>query len=260
MNYVSQSAVSQAITKLESIFGAELVFHNRQKLQLTEQGKVVFDRAQLIFKTVQDTFEEVNQAKDIVTGTLNFVSTTSLCMSFIAPCYKKIRKTFPDLDFKYRTGNLNLIRTALKREDAEFAIVVYSDHFEQFAKHPLAKGSVRLYQAKKTSQKLIHEGVFVDNLDGMFVQELKDYFDEKGNHHFIQGDVASWELTAWYTHLGIGVGFFPDYILCNNRYPNIQEHPLEIPQFEYEICAIYNKGAKLSRLAHTFIDQLCFNP
>ncbi len=255
MNYISQSAISQAITKLEAIFGVQLVFHNRQKLQVTEEGQAVFEQARLIFKTVQETFEKVNQTKQHSSGSLKFVTTKSLGMSFIAPSYKKIRQSLPFLNFKFRMGGLNLIRTALKREEAEFAIVVYDHNFDQFEKKLLKKGKLHLYQAKEAPADLIHQGVFIDDEDSLYVKELKEFLEEKGYQQPIQDAIAGWELTARFTQLNIGVGFFPDYIVSNNRYPNIEIHPLETPSFEYEICAIYNKGVRLSRTAQLFLDQ-----
>jgi LysR family carnitine catabolism transcriptional activator len=258
MNYVSQSAVSQAISKLEAIFGIELVFHYRQKLQVTDEGKIVFEQASKIFKTIQETFDKVNQTKNEIGGPLKFVTTKSLGMSFIASSYNQVKQNLPKLDFSFRMGGLNLIRTYLKREEAEFAIVVYDHNFDQFDKRQLKKGCLHLYQAKDAPDDLIDKGVFIDEYDGMYVKELKTFVEKMDDPLQIQKAIAGWELVARFTQLGIGVGFFPDYIVSNNRYPNIERHPLEIPNFEYEICAIFNKGAKLSRAANAILDQLTF--
>lgn len=255
MNYISQSAVSQAITKLETIFGVQLIFHNRQKLQVTDEGKVVVEQAKAIFRTVQSTFEQVNQTKEEVTGTLRFVTTKSLGMSFLAPVYQLLKSKYPLLDFKFRMGGLNLIRTALKNEEAEFAIVVYDHNFDQFAKHPLKKGRLHLYHAKEASPDQIDHGVFIDDYEGMHISELTEFLHKQGYQQPIQDAVAGWELTARFTQMGMGVGFFPDYILANQRLPNIKHHPLKTPDFEYEICAIYNKGVKLSKNAELFLNH-----
>ena len=74
-------------------------------------------------------------------------------------------------------GGMNLIRTVLKQEEADFAIVVYDHNFEQFAKQPIRKGCLRLYQDKNTSYDLYEDGIFVDDMEGMYVKELKEYFE-----------------------------------------------------------------------------------
>lgn len=255
MNYISQSAVSQAIAKLESIFGVELISYSRQKLQTTNEGQIVFEQASKIFKTIQETFDKVNQTKGEITGSIKFVTTKSLGMSFIAPSYNQIKQNLPYLNFSFRMGGLNLIRTYLRREEAEFAIVVYDHNFEQFAKHSLKKGFLRLYQAVDAPSNLIEKGIFIDEYDGLYINDLQKFLDELDRPLRIQDAIAGWELVARFTQLGIGVGFFPDYLLSNNRFPNIVPHSLEIPQFEYEICAIYNKGTKLSRASQALIEQ-----
>lgn len=255
MNYISQSAVSQAITKLETIFGRQLVYYHRQRLTLTEEGKIVFNQAHVIFKSVQETFDKVNQTKKEITGTLRFVTTKSLGMSFIAPSYRLLKQNLPLLDFKFRMGGLNLIRMALKREEAEFAIVVYDHNFDQFEKFHLRKGLFHLYQSKEAPSRFIEQGVFVDDFDGMYVKELQSHLNENGLQKKILNAISGWELVARFTQLNIGVGFFPDYIISNNRYPNIDIHSLDRPIFDYEICAIYNKGIKLSRNAQSFLEN-----
>lgn len=253
MNYISQSAVSQAITKLEAQFGVQLFIYNRQKLQVTNEGKVVFEQAKEIFRSVRETFEKVNQTKEEITGFFKFVTTKSLGMSFLPGTYKRIKETLPLLDFSFRMGGLNLIRTALKREEAEFAIVVYDSNFDQFEKLPLMKGRFHLYQAENSSPDCIENGIFIDEFDGLYINAIKEATGLPIK------PLAGWDLVARFASLGMGVGFFPDYIRLSNRYTNIAPHPLEIPPFEYEICAVYNKGTVLSKGARLFLDHFTFD-
>lgn len=255
-NYVSQSAVSQAITKLETVFGAQLVFLNRQKLQMTDEGKIVFEQAKNIFSAVKTTFDKVNETKEQLTGTLRFVTTKSLGMSHVAPWYREFKSRYPKVDFVFRMGGLNIIRTALKREEVEFAIVVYNEEFHQFEKYSLQKGVFNLYQSTDLDSEAIQEGVFVCEQDCMYVNELRQYMTGLGYENPIRESIAGWDIAARFTELNVGVSFFPDYVLATNRYPNIIVHPLKIPTYEYEICAIYNKGVKLSRAAKLFLEHL----
>ena len=128
-------------------------------------------------------------------------------------------------------GGLNLIRTALKRIEAEFAIVVYDHNFDQFEKIPLKKGQLHLYRAKDAPSNLIKNGIFVDDAEGLYVKELKAHLEQQGYQNAIQDAIAGWELVARFAQLGIGVGFFPDYIVANNRFPEMAVHPLHTPSF-----------------------------
>lgn len=254
MNYITQSAISQAINKLEGIFGVPLLFSSKQKIVLTEHGQIVFDQAPAIFKAVRETFNKVNHIKDEVAGTLKFVTTKSLGMSFLAPTYSRIKSNLPFLDLKIDMGGKSYIRNALRKEQVEFAIVIYDHNFSQFAKHTIQKGYFNLYQSKKNPDNHIDQGVFVDELEGMYIGDLRQFLSTNE-----MKAIAGWELVAHFTNLGIGVGFFPDYIASKDRFPNLELHPIRVPSFEYEIAAIYNKSAELSRSAYAFIEQFTLN-
>ena len=256
INYVTQSAVSQAIAKLEISLGASIVIHTRQKFQVTEEGKIVFEQARHIFKAVQDIQDKVNHNKETITGKLQFASTNSLGMSFIAPLYKKMQSAFPQVNLGFRLGGLNFIRNALRQGEAEFAIVVYDRDFALFNKHPLKKGCFHLYQTSETEPRLFEKGILVDSLEGMCVDAVRQCLQQANQPPLrIQAELASWEVVARFTEMNIGIGFFPDYLVANKRYPTLKTYPIELPAFEYEICVVYNKGEKLSRAANAFIDQ-----
>ena len=131
----------------------------------------------------------------------------------LAPSYQLLRKNIPSINFKFRMGGLNLIRTALKRIESEFAIVVYDHNFDQFEKILLKKGRLQLYQAKDAPSSLIKNGIFVDDVEGLYVKELKSHLEQQGYQNVIQDAIAGWELVARFAQLSIGIGFFPNTIL-----------------------------------------------
>ena len=241
-NFVTQSTVSQAIAKLERILGVSVLVHARQKFQITEEGKILFEQSRHLFKAVQDIHEKIHQDNDVLTGSLNFVCTNSLGMSFIASSFKMMQANYPQVEMHMQLGNLNFIRNTLRQNEAELAIVVFDESFKHFAKIPLYKGRFHLYQNEEAPHHQIEKGILVDSLDGMFVNDLLDYFKDQGQPLKIQSALAGWEVVARFTEKNIGLGLFPDYIIANGRYSNIQTSPIEIPAFEYEICAIHNKG------------------
>lgn len=250
INFVTQSAVSQAISKLELSLGVSVLVHSRQKFQITEEGQIVFDQAKYIFKSIQDIRDTISQNNKMTTGSIKFVTTKSLGMSFLGSSYKRMQENHPQVGLEFETGGLNFIRNMLKNKNAEFGIVVYDHNFDQFSKYPLKKGRLQLYQSLNTPHHLIEKGIIVDYAQGTYVKELCDQLPIK-----IQAAVSSWEVVARFTEMGIGVGFCPDFLMMNNRYPTIKPYPMEIPHLDYEICVIHNKGEKLSRAAKAFIDQ-----
>ncbi|CCB85575.1 putative uncharacterized protein [Parachlamydia acanthamoebae UV-7] len=255
-NFVTQSAVSQAISKLEISLGAKVIVHSRQKFQITEEGKIVFEQARHIFTAVQAIHEKIHYNKEGVNGVVKFVSTNSLGMFFIAPMYKKMQAQFPSVSISYKLGGLNLIRSALRQGEAEFAIVVNSSEFTDFSKRLLRKGVFQLYQHVESHPQLFEKGILIDYAESMYIASLQEYMLQANQQQLkIQAELAAWEVVARFTEMNIGIGFFPDYIVANNRYTSLKVFPIDLPIFEYEICAIYNKGHALSRPSCAFLDQ-----
>lgn len=256
MNYVTQSTVSQAIAKLEMILAVELINHARQRFNVTAEGRVLYEQARHVFKAVQDIHDKINSQKETPSGTLKFVCTNSLGISYLPHLYKQMQTEFPALALRFHLGNLNAIRTALRQGEVDFAIVVYDQSFSQFSKFPLKRGKFHLYQHCDAPLHQIENGILVDQIEGMHVAALKDYFRETNrNEIHILSELAGWEVVARFTEMNMGVGFFPDYIKEQGRYPQLNRHPQKIPLFEYEICAIYNRGEKPSRAAAAFFDH-----
>lgn len=255
-NGVSQSSVSQAIAKLEEKLGVNLILRSRPKFQTTQEGKILFEEARNIFRTMDDIHLKLQQRQEELRGTLRFACTNSLAMSFLAPSYKNIRDKLPYIEIGMGLGNLEFIQKSLINKEIEFAIVVVDSTFEKFMQYPLYKGRFHLYQHIDATHQLIEKGILVDSKHGTYVKELQAYFTHfKKASLEIQTELAGWEVVARFTEKNIGVGFFPDYLMSNNRYPYIKKCPLEIPEFGYTISAIYREGTSLSREARAFLEQ-----
>lgn len=255
-NFVTQSAVSQAILKLEICVGHTLLTHTRQKFQLTEEGVIVFEQARNIFKSIHFIEEKINLNKAEPSGSIKFACTNSLAMSYIAPSYKTMTQNYPYLPINFQMGGLNHIRNLLRQGDTDFAIVVYDDTFSNFEKIVLKRGVFKLYCYAGSGHTLEKHGILIDSLSSMYVKDLCAYFNHKRQLSLnIRQELAGWEVIARFVELDLGIGFFPDYLMRDNRYPSITTYAEEIPILEYEICAIYNKGEYLSRATQAFLES-----
>jgi DNA-binding transcriptional LysR family regulator len=251
INFVTQSAVSQGILKLERIIGADLIFHTRQGLQLTEDGKIVFENATHIFRAVQQTFDLVNRSRRSIQTDVKFVCTKSLGLAYIPAAYQRITQNIPQLNIHFKMGGLEFVRDSLMREEAEFAIAVVDHSFDDFEKVSLHKGCFHLYHAKHTSEDLLDKGILVDYSSSLYVNEVCAKLKLP-----ILMELSGWEDVARFTEIGLGVGFLPDFIVNGSRFTSLSMHYKSIPLYEYEIFLLHKKGKTLSRGASAFLDQL----
>src|SRR5215469_12202989 len=71
-NFVTQSAISQGIAKLEKTLGVEIVTHSRQNFALTSEGKVVYEQAKAIFRAVDEMHDKLHEFQGKIGGELHF--------------------------------------------------------------------------------------------------------------------------------------------------------------------------------------------
>lgn len=249
VNFVTQSAVSQGILKLTKIIGADLIYHNKQGLQITAEGKVVFENADHIFKAINNTFDQVRKINNDGKTEVKFVTTKSVGLFFFSNFHKKTLQEI-SLDLQFKVGGLEFIRNSLRKGDAEFAVAVVDNGFDEFERKILHRGFFHLYQAKQTSDHLIEKGILIDYAESPHVKELC-----KTLNLSIQMELSGWENVARFTEIGMGVGFLPDYLVDGPRYASLEISSVKTPVYEYEISVVYVKGKELSRGARVFLDQ-----
>lgn len=249
-NFVTQSAVSQGIQKLERALSLSLITHQRNFFKLTPEGQVVFGLTQQLFGTLKAMCDVAQDQSQSVSGQLNFTCTQSIAMNLISTTLPQMKELFPQVSIKMKISKMDNICLLLKRGLMDMGIVVESDICDQFQKEVLYNGFFNLYS--KTG--VIGQGVYVDHCDGLFVNRLSIYYQKRFRRELtILQELDSWQVLAKFASQGIGCCFLPDFIAANDTSLKICEGLDAIP---YRIVAIYPKGAHLTRAAKVFIDLL----
>jgi len=77
MNYISQSAVSQQVKKLEIIFKTKLFIKKNDKIELTKIGKILYDGANNIIDVYENTILKIRENFD--NDSKNYIKISSVC-------------------------------------------------------------------------------------------------------------------------------------------------------------------------------------
>lgn len=251
-NYVSQSAISQAIFKLEQALQVQLTTHQRQGFKLTEEGRVLFEETKKIFSSVDNLKDRLNELKGEIGGEVKFVCTNALAQFYLPSVYLKMRKQYPNVHLKFHRGSLSFIHEALKQEKVSLGLAIDAPEFFCYEKKILCKGYYRLYQTKEQKKG---SGILVDHLENPEVIALrKNYFERYKKELVIEEALSGWGIVASFVKKGYGTGFLPDFILKGSS--GLKEVKLDLPKMEYEICAFKIKGSQLTRAEQAFWDFL----
>ena len=91
------SAMSRAVTELETHLQARLLTRSTRSLALTPAGQVYLERCKVILSEIARAEEAVNEAHQRPAGTLRIVSYASIGQHYILPAITAYRALYPDV-------------------------------------------------------------------------------------------------------------------------------------------------------------------
>jgi DNA-binding transcriptional LysR family regulator len=107
INGVTQSAVSQQISSLERVFNSLLIERSKKKFCLTREGKVLYDFGKQIIQTYELLHSQLQELKDVISGTIRIATIYSIGLHNLPPYIKKFMKIHPTVNVhvEYRRDN-----------------------------------------------------------------------------------------------------------------------------------------------------------
>lgn len=246
-HFVSQSAISQAITKLEISLGKQLISHEQNRFQLTADGILLLEKCKEIFDVFNEIEDVFNESEGVYKGRLSFACTHSFALTLLPPHLDTLSRKYPEIEPVLRFGHTGQIVELVKRGDVDFGIVIDNEDFSAFYTTEIYRGEYRLYQAKS----LINVPMkFLISEERKEISTLRDCLAKKKISLAPFMEVSSWEVIAGFTEQGLGIGFFPDYIVGKRA---LIPYKVQLPSIPYRLLAISPKNRALSRNAQMFI-------
>lgn len=247
-HFVSQSAISQAISKLEVTLGKQLISHEQNRFQLTSDGFLLLEKCKEIFEVFADIEDAFNETEGVFKGRLSFACTHSFALTLLPPNLVTLSQRYPEIEPVLRFGHTGQIVDLVKKGDVDFGIVIDNEDFSSFHTTEIYRGEYRLYQAKSLNDV---PKKFILSEERKEISLLRDYLSTKEIALTPFMEVSSWEVIAGFTEQGLGIGFFPDYIVGKRA---LIPYRINIPPIPYRLLAISPKNRTLPRNAQMFIE------
>lgn len=251
-NYVSQSAISQAIAKLEIALGKQLITHEKNRFQLTGEGLLLLEMCKRIFTVVAEIEDAFNESDGVFRGRLSFACTHSFALSLLPPYLGKLSQLWEAIEPVLRLAHTGTIVEWVKKGEVDFGIVLDNEDFSAFHSKEIYRGEYRLYSNREIADRTEHR--FILSEERKEISLLKQHLDDHGIVMSSSMEVSSWEVIASLAEQGLGIGFLPDYIAGKRA---LIPYECGLPAISYRILAIFSKSRKLPRNAQMFIDLMC---
>lgn len=106
--YISQSAVTQSIQKLENILGSNLFFRNKNGVELTEEGKNLYEYIKDSIDTMSNAEKVFSSYVNLEKGKIRISAGNVLINVLVMPTLIEFMKEYPNIDISitsYSTEN-----------------------------------------------------------------------------------------------------------------------------------------------------------
>jgi DNA-binding transcriptional LysR family regulator len=264
-NFVTQSAISQSISKLEKFLGVPLLIHHPNRLQLTPQGEVAFQEAQTILQMIKQFHINLLQDQSAIMESLQFACTHSFALAVIPPYIKRFQQEHPKAQVNFQIKELASIIEQVKSGIIDFGILpseicqdeqceLYEEDLGKFQKKIIYSGGFSFYASsllRRNEQKQL--GLILSSSQQTENRRLHDlYFKKYKTKLPLALEVNNLELAANLAAEGAGLAYLPDYLglLHKNR---LEVCDLGLQKQEYHMSAIFLKEDLLHQSSKVFL-------
>ena len=124
--HITQPALSKQLKYLEAEFGAQLINIKRgqrgSNLQLTDAGKIFYEKAQQLCSIEESTYNAVQQLNSRIEGTLRIATSASRSTPIVQQYLPAFSMKYPSVHFEIYEGLMTNVVNQLINGNAELGI------------------------------------------------------------------------------------------------------------------------------------------
>ncbi|WP_045516794.1 LysR family transcriptional regulator [Neobacillus niacini] len=229
---LSQSAVSHAITSLESEWGLSILNRGRSGIHLTSNGERLLKYIREILKLNEEMVQEIANINGLEIGTVRIGTISSVSIHWLPEIMKIFNKAHPTIEVKLLEGDYDAVEHWISTGLVDFGFVSLptSQHFEVISlrkdrmlcilsnEHPLAEQNEIRFEIIK-SEPLIKAKKGSDN-------DLNRILKENNVTPNIKFELSDDQAIISMVGNGLGISILPEMVL--HRVPtNVRALKLE---------------------------------
>ena len=203
--YISQSALSQFLTKSEKKLGVKLFDRDHTGLTLTDAGHTYYDAAVRIEEIRKTALQSIDYHKRINHGVIRFGINGYLSVNSIASIMPQLKKNFPDLDIEMKQGGVAELCKELDERTVDYAFFAIGDVSGKYPHIVTSADELILVvtDPEKENKEIAPPRIHEEPVD---IHDFQDY-----GFIMYAGNTEMRSLTDKYFN---DIGFFPSVLAC----------------------------------------------
>jgi LysR family transcriptional regulator, transcriptional activator of the cysJI operon len=264
--FMTQSAVSQAISRLEKELEIQLFYRTPKGVTLTEEGELVNEHVKSALAIMNAAEDKLLEFKQLKTGELRIGVGDTISRYFLLPYLEEFHSGYSGIKLKILNGTTTEICSFIKSGKADLGICNLPIQDEHLQVIP-CKEIQDIFVCGEKYKKLTKSPISLEYLLEMPLiflekksnsrQYVENFLKKRGFQVSPVFELGSYDLVLEFTKINLGIScvikeFSMDYLRRGDVYEVVLEE--KIPKRSIGIC--YLKNVPLSRAAQKFIDRI----
>ena len=287
--YISQPAISRAVSKLEQALSVKLFIRGSRGVRLTEEGKLLYEHTKSAFDSLRQGEENLRRFGTLGLGQLRIGVSTTLCKYILMPYLQRFIQEYPHVQLMVQCHSaqetqeliekgkldLGLITAADSHRTLEFLPVTeiedifvasesYLKNLKQLGQEPAALAEASLCKNRRSSAKKASDTVLSYFKDGtlMLLDEthtsrlhIEEFLDKNQIETNRVLEFSNMDLLIDFSKIGLGIGcVIKEFVQSELENHTLIELPLPSKPAKRNIGFVYNKTSLQSGSFNKFID------
>lgn len=281
--YISQPAISKAITRLEESLGIILFTRTSRGVRLTEEGTLLYEYTKSAFDTLSQGEANMKRINELGIGHLRIGVSTTLCKYILLPYLQRFVSSHPHIKITIECQSTFQTLDLLERGKLDIGLIGKPDNLKNLDFHTVrqiedvfvaAKAYLENLKVRESSQTSGDKSQFSGQKDlsmlsanifksanVMLLDEknmtrlyIEDYFTRNQIKTNQLLEVSNIDLLIEFARIGLGVScVIKEFIQKELDEGSLIEIPLEKPLGKREVGFAYINNAHLSDSVRKFI-------
>lgn len=270
--YISQPAISKAITKLEQNLDIKLFARNSRGVTLTEAGSLLYEQTYAAFKHLKRAEDSIKKNKELGTGHIKIGVSTTLCKFILLPYLEKFIHRHPHIRITIHCQStydtlallhagkidIGLVGEPSRTETLHFKLVKTIE--DVFACTPSYLKNLEKRNPNALRKPLDYANIMLLNKYNISRRHIDEYL--RDNEIFIDQiasgrilEISSMDLLIEFAKVGLGIAcVIKEFIETEIKDGVLVTIPLKNPIKQRNVGFVYLKDRFHNEALDTFID------
>ena len=269
--YISQPAISKAVTRLEQNLETKLFVRSSRGVTLTDSGKMLYEQTNAVFKHLKQAEDTIKKNKKLGTGSLKIGVSTTLCKYVLMPHLEKFIKLYPHIKISiscqstYQTLNLiqnhkvdiGLVGESGRPENLVFAPIGMVE--DGFVATPDYLKNLKKRHPEAASNPFEYANLMLLDQHNVSRRYIDEYIrgNELSTGQMLTGhilEVSSMDLLIEFAKIGLGIAcVITDFVKKELKEGSLTTIPLSLPIQKREIGFTYLREYTANDALEAFI-------